>query len=672
MIDNLYREWKAADEASARLLRDLWFGAEHYTVAAADQNLDSTEHFIVAGSGLALDGPWAEERAAAIHLRLDPDERTCHARMAHTLTYGWAGHWLVRRGADPDALARYRPLPADPYNWGPGGYDYKAEGLIAASDYWCARPGDARTRTIEDRIRRSGDRYRILTRQLAYPGCATDEDQREAHCVLLQDSHPRAAERRYVVQLETVHRLRAVYTLDEGGFRTEREAQEWLDRIDPRRVAPLPATDPSTGLPATPRHPASSTAPAAFRPPPTPGGSRGERPPQAAGRHAVGRRATVTPQAEAEQALLGALLLSPAQLASVASWLKPGHFYRPTHAALYEVLLAQQKAGHPALEDDEPETRWAWALEAMETAATSCPSFTPSYGHTLISACPTADHALAYGRMVLETAVRREIHEHAHRLQAATRDADTDAVLRLTAELHTTIDRLGDAWGSFDGRPVPAPGQWPLELSEDAARSTLHQEEALLASLSAAPSELAELVRWLCPDDLLDPGHQAVYRALAALGHRGEPIDPLTVLWEVQHRGALTTGTLTADRVRTVTRAGYRGESGYWAEQVLRAALLRTTAARAGAVRLLALDASVPAARLLGSALHVLRDAETVQGRWRTATGLGPPARGDPAPARHSAARTRTRTPAPAAFPASAPSPAQMAAQPRAPVRSTY
>ncbi|MFD7645117.1 hypothetical protein ACFV4P_31195 [Kitasatospora sp. NPDC059795] len=270
MIDNLYREWKAADPASARLLRDLWFDAEHYTVAAADQNFDSTEHFIVAGCDLYAGEPWVEERAAAIHLRLDPDERTCHARMAHTLTYGWAGHWLVRRGADPDALGRYRPLPADPYRLGVGVYDYQAEGLQTAGDYWCTRPGDARTRTIEDRIRRSGDRYQILAQRTAYPEHVT-EGQREAHYVLLQDSHPRAAERRFVVQLETVDRLRALYTLDEGGFRSEREAQEWADRINPRRIAPLPATDPSTGLPAVPRHPASSTAPAAFRPPPTAG-----------------------------------------------------------------------------------------------------------------------------------------------------------------------------------------------------------------------------------------------------------------------------------------------------------------------------------------------------------------------------------------------------------------
>ncbi|MFD7730480.1 hypothetical protein ACFV6F_08855 [Kitasatospora phosalacinea] len=270
MIDNLYQHWRPADETSTQTLRHLWFDSEHYKVAAADQSSDSTEHFVVTGNELAAGEPWVEERAVAIHVRLDPDARTCHVRKANTLTFGWAGHWLVRRGADPDALARYRPLPPDPYNCGSHGHgtDVQAEGLISASHYWYARPADARTRTIEDRIRRSGDRYEILTQQMAYSEYATDGEH-EAHWVLLVDNHPRAAERQYLLQLETVHRSSGHYTLDEGAFPTEKQAHEWADRINPRRVAPLPATDPATGLPAAPKRPAVQAASAAFQPPST-------------------------------------------------------------------------------------------------------------------------------------------------------------------------------------------------------------------------------------------------------------------------------------------------------------------------------------------------------------------------------------------------------------------
>ncbi|QKW20625.1 hypothetical protein HUT16_17485 [Kitasatospora sp. NA04385] len=266
MIDNLCREWTASDQHGAAILRHLWWDPEQYEPVASCQNRDGSEHFIVVSDVLAYGMPWVEQRATGIHLRLDPAERICHAREQAAMTYAWASHWLVQRGADPAALAQYRPVPADPYGWG----DFKATGLISAGDYRYARPADARTRVIEERIRRSGDRYRLLGQQMAYSGNAVDDDLREAHYVLLLDNHPHAAERRYVVQLETVHRLRAVYTLDEGGFQTEKEAKQWVDRIDARDVAPLPATDPATGLPAAPRIAAPTAAPAAFQPPSTP------------------------------------------------------------------------------------------------------------------------------------------------------------------------------------------------------------------------------------------------------------------------------------------------------------------------------------------------------------------------------------------------------------------
>ncbi|MFB7672691.1 DnaB-like helicase N-terminal domain-containing protein [Kitasatospora purpeofusca] len=381
----------------------------------------------------------------------------------------------------------------------------------------------------------------------------------------------------------------------------------------------------------------------------------------------------VTPQMEAEQAVLGAVLLDPRQLAAVSSWLRPAHFYRPAHTALYEVLLAQKKDGHPGLSGDS-EARSAWALEAMTTASAACPAFTAGYGHTLIAACPTAGHAASYGRMVLETAIRRQVHEHAHRLLAAARTGHTDTVPQLTGDLRTAITHLADTWGALDQRPVPLTGPWPLELPENTTEETLSREEVLLASLSAAPTDLLDIARWLHPVDFLDSGHQALYQALLALGHRGEAIDSLTVLWEAQHRGALASGAITADRIRRITRVGYSGDPGYWAEQVLCASLLRSATAAAGAVRLLSRDAALSAARLLGSALHVLREAEAVQSRWRTATGgaRGRPARGDPEPFRRDAARTRTLAPVPDTAGATPPSPAQQAAPPRTPVRSTH
>ncbi|MFF2955700.1 DnaB-like helicase N-terminal domain-containing protein [Kitasatospora sp. NPDC057965] len=377
----------------------------------------------------------------------------------------------------------------------------------------------------------------------------------------------------------------------------------------------------------------------------------------------------MTPQMEAEQALLGAVLLDPARLKAV-DWLEPKHFYRPAHAALYQVLLDQAAAGHPGLDPEAAEARAGWATDAMTAAAEACPAFTAGYGHTLIAACPVSGHAAAYGRMVLESWIRRQVHEHAHRLLAAARTGDLDATLHLTARLRSAVGDLARAWGPVDTRPHPSPGPWPLELPDHAVQETLGQERALLASLTALPRQVGDVTRRVHPLDLLDRGHQALYRAIGALGHRGEPIDPLTVLWEVQHRAA---DAITADAVRSITRAGFAGDPDYWADEVLKAAVLRSATASAGAVRLMALDSSIPAARLLGSCLHALRQTEQVQKRWRTAApdreaadrANGPPEH------RRSAARARTFVSVPDTAPV-APSPAQQAAPARAAIKSTH
>ncbi|MFF2746460.1 DnaB-like helicase N-terminal domain-containing protein [Kitasatospora sp. NPDC058048] len=381
----------------------------------------------------------------------------------------------------------------------------------------------------------------------------------------------------------------------------------------------------------------------------------------------------LAPDMEAEQALLGALLLAPTELDSVTRWLTPTHFLRPAHAALYEVLLAQRTAGHPgAAEAADDDQLRDFALGAQTAARTASRGLSPSYGAILIAACPQPRHARAYARMVLEASIRRQVHERAHRLQHAARTDDLDGVLELTGELRQALHELADLWGALDERPRPLPGPWPLELSDAVRETTATHETALLSSATAAPEGLQQIVRWLRPGDFLDRGHGAVFQALAALARRGEPVDTLTVLWEAQRQGAIAAGAITADGVRAATRNGLTGDPHYWGERVLRASVLRQSAASAGVVRLLARDSSLPAARLLGCALHALGITEAVQDRWRTSNGS--PLRTGPTPIpsgtdRRAAARSRV----PAAVPRGtvSPSPAEAAAPPGSPVRST-
>ncbi|MFD1660202.1 DnaB-like helicase N-terminal domain-containing protein [Streptomyces caeni] len=390
------------------------------------------------------------------------------------------------------------------------------------------------------------------------------------------------------------------------------------------------------------------------------------------------------PLLQAEQAVLGAVLLDPGQLARLSEWLRPGHFYRPHHAALYAALLQLHSDGHPGAvpqptapaaegrtagwpttptaSNDE---RLAWMDAAIaEVNSTGVRGLTAVYLHTLIAACPRPAHAPVYGRMVLEGAIHRTVAEHATRLHQMAR-ADT---VRGSAEdtLHyaqVLTDVLGDLarrWGT-DARPMAPASPLPQPAAANpppVSQEQLPDEEYLLGVLTAHPDALGELVGWLRPEDFADPGHGRIYRCLGALHHRGEPVDEVTVLWEAQRRGALGDGALTAEDVlRLCDSRAAGGSADYLGEQVVRAALVRTAAGAARQVRALADDESLAPGRLIGFALHALSPLEDIRRRWKTASGVpdsqsAPQSVGRVPPARTDAARARSR-PHPPPSPAS-------------------
>ncbi|MGY1435406.1 DnaB-like helicase N-terminal domain-containing protein [Streptomyces reniochalinae] len=363
----------------------------------------------------------------------------------------------------------------------------------------------------------------------------------------------------------------------------------------------------------------------------------------------------MTPLLQAEQAVLGAVLLEPRQLGRLSGWLRPEHFYRPAHSAIYAAMLTLRTGGHPAtkLAPDAP-VPLAWLNDIREEASTRTRGVTTGYVHSLASACPRPAHAPVYGRMVLEGAIHRSVTQHAVRLRQAAR-ADTargsgvDETLHRAQVLHDVLDDLSRRWG-FEPRPVEpntavagptatTPGQ--------VAERVLADEEFLLGALTAHPEQFAQVADWLRPGDFADPGHRQVYRALGALGHRGEPVDELTVLWECQRRGALTDGSLDAERVRRICHVPVAGSAEHFGEQVLDSSLLRTAATSARQVQALADDESLAPGQLISQARHALVPLDEVR---RRRDGPGPEEAatkpsGVPPPARTAAARARSPTP---------------------------
>ncbi|MGW2087542.1 DnaB-like helicase N-terminal domain-containing protein [Streptomyces sp. NPDC001880] len=364
----------------------------------------------------------------------------------------------------------------------------------------------------------------------------------------------------------------------------------------------------------------------------------------------------MTPLVHAEQAVLGAIFLEPGQLDRLSAWLRPEHFSRPAHTAIYAALLKLKADGHPAAATTAgAPVPLAWLTDTLQEATTRTRGLTASHLHTLVSACPRPDHAPVYGRMVLDGAIHRSVAKHAARLhQAALDDAQAGTVEETLHHAQVLTDVLADlarGWGA-EARPVEPPAAYTprAERPQPVGEQLLADEEFLLGCLVSRPEQLLGLVRWLRPGDFADLGHQQIYRALGALHHRGEPIDQLTVLWESQRRGALADGTLDAERVRRICDPLVGGAAEHFGEQVIQASLVRTAAVAARQVGALADRDALAPGQLIGYALHALGPLDDVRRRLHLAQKVEPEPRqpasrpgAPPPPARIDAARARSR-----------------------------
>ncbi|MFF3257836.1 DnaB-like helicase N-terminal domain-containing protein [Streptomyces sp. NPDC002932] len=339
----------------------------------------------------------------------------------------------------------------------------------------------------------------------------------------------------------------------------------------------------------------------------------------------------MNPLHNAEQAVLGSVLLDPEQLAHL-TWLAPGHFDRPVHQALFAALRKLPDDGHHATTAETP-VPLSWVTDAVDAAGLHVRGLTAVYAHTLVSACPHAAHAPVYGRMVLEGAIHRSITGHAIRLhQAARADAlrgGVEGALHCADVLSGVLSDLAQRWGS-EPRPVePPPATAPVTAAlaplPVEAGQAVEDERFLLAVLTERQKAMDEVVDWLRPGDFSDPALGQLYRCLAALHHRGEPIDRITLLWEAQRRGLLSAGTLSGDQLTAICDGVGSGSAEWLGEQVLRSSVTRTAAASANAIRDLAENDALAPGHLISHALHALGPLTEVRTRWRAAQGHNAP-----------------------------------------------
>lgn len=106
---------------------------------------------------------------------------------------------------------------------------------------------------------------------------------------------------------------------------------------------------------------------------------------------------------EAEQSVLGGLMLAPDKLAAVADWLTEADFFRADHRVIFRGILALHEAGKPS----DAVTLGEW----IEASALGDQMGGTGYLIHLASSTPSAANLVAYAEIVVEHSRKRRVIE---------------------------------------------------------------------------------------------------------------------------------------------------------------------------------------------------------------------------------------------------------------------
>ena len=126
---------------------------------------------------------------------------------------------------------------------------------------------------------------------------------------------------------------------------------------------------------------------------------------------------------EAEQSVLGCLLIDTNAIIKVADFLKPRDFYRLSHKMIYEVIMDLFSKTEP-IDFLSVSSRLKEKNQFEEIGGTT-------YLTTLANVVPTASHALSYAKIVQRKKVLRDLIEASHDigLLGYNEDEDVDTLL---------------------------------------------------------------------------------------------------------------------------------------------------------------------------------------------------------------------------------------------------
>ncbi|WP_416977943.1 replicative DNA helicase [Streptomyces sp. T028] len=139
---------------------------------------------------------------------------------------------------------------------------------------------------------------------------------------------------------------------------------------------------------------------------------------------------------DAEQSVLGGMLLSKDAIADVVEILKGHDFYKPAHETIYQAILDVYAKGEPA----DPITIAAELTKRGEINKVGG----ASYLHALVQTVPTAANAEYYAEIVHERAVLRRLVEAGTRItqMGYAGDDDVDEIVnRAQAEIYAVTEQ---------------------------------------------------------------------------------------------------------------------------------------------------------------------------------------------------------------------------------------
>lgn len=195
---------------------------------------------------------------------------------------------------------------------------------------------------------------------------------------------------------------------------------------------------------------------------------------------------------EAEQALLGAILVNNDALYRVSDFLKPDHFYEPLHGTIFEIVSGLISANKVA----NPITIKTFLPADIDVAGMSG----SQYLARLAAEATTVINAPDYGRTIYDLALRRELINVADDIRNAAFDAAIDSapadhIERAEQRLYEVSEtgRFGGGFETFDSA---------LAIAIDRAAQA-YQNDGKLSGLPTGLKDLDAKMGGLQPSDLI-------------------------------------------------------------------------------------------------------------------------------------------------------------------------